>query len=237
MNRRGQSAVGVAAVSVLLGSLLTLIVATPLPADAATGMNRLGRFELTGGATMTVTFAASGQPQQRPVLRLPAAAVEVQCRRSGYRPAHLTYGASPLTHAVPTGRGRAKSFPAAKLRTATARHQFAAFLVRERGPTNQRVLAGLETAAWQRCAKGVGPATRSVAVAVSAKCKRIKGFGANWAIVGAQKTVPVRIECKGVLPSGKQPTPSKPPVTSPASQRHKQRRLGPSRPGAARKRP
>ena len=160
----------------LLLMVVALSLATPVKAK---GYNRLTQFKVSGGATLMVTIARTGKPQQRLALCVPSANIELPCRRSGYRPNQIIYGVAPLNHAVKLGRARAQSFPVARLRRSTKRAVFPNFSFRERGPKSRRVLANLEAAAWKNCSTGVRATRSKLNLAVAVRCKRVKGFGAR----------------------------------------------------------
>ncbi len=181
-------------------------------ASASPEANRMAAMDIQGDVIIDVKPAASGGPALVSI-RLPKAVGDLQCRRPGFRPQQLIYGAAPLDHAVQLGRAVQVQWKAHDDAKASVVHPFASFIADERGGPKQRKLLDLETAARGACAKGQGGALPPIELAMAGRCTRVKGLGDEVGMVGASRKIAVVLRC--TTP----PPPAQPFVPGPSANR------------------
>lgn len=187
----------------VLAVALALTAASPAHAHEA---NRMAAMDIQGGVTIDVKPGASGGPALVSI-RLPKAVGDLQCRRPGFRPQQLIYGAAPLDHAVQLGRAVQAQWKPDDDAKASIVHTFAAFVADERGGPKQRKLLDLETAARGLCAQGKGGALPPITLAMAGRCSRVKGLGDEVGMVGASRPIPVEVRCATPPPPAQPTTP------------------------------
>lgn len=198
-----------------------------LPAVADAGSNRIAGFSFQGHGRIEVRFKA-GKVVSNDVW-VPAAAVNLHCTRSGYRPDRVIYGVAPLSYGAKRGHAMAATYNAKAQKYATKNQKFPSKRFWVKAAKHQNPLRKYQQQAMTMCTKGNG-GNLKVPLRATGRCRKVKwGGGPDTQDIDMGKTVSFKVQCIG------KPSAKKAPPKKPARLRHgRPRSVAPGRPGRRR---